>query len=178
MTKEIPTIGINWTELRIFLEVARSKSFNKAAQELGVTDPTVARAVRRLEAELNTPLLAGAGARGVVLTPAGSRLERALEEGHLRGLRSACGRVECDRRKPRSAPAKAAPRRRSALKILLARIRDALHRRRSILPPATIFSIRRRSHRHNHRNPDLYSAHKPKGATNPNLSRLIFGRPP
>jgi DNA-binding transcriptional LysR family regulator len=74
-----PATGLYWTELRIFLEVARSKSFNKAAQELGVTHPTAGRAVRRLEAELNTPLLAGAGARGVVLTPAGSRLARALE---------------------------------------------------------------------------------------------------
>jgi DNA-binding transcriptional LysR family regulator len=73
-----PTIGIYWTELRIFLEVARSKSFNKAAQELGITHPTAGRAVRRLETQLNTSLLA-AGARGVVLTPAGSRLARALE---------------------------------------------------------------------------------------------------
>jgi DNA-binding transcriptional LysR family regulator len=74
-----PPIGIYWTELRIFLEVARSKSFNKAAQELGITHPTAGRAVRRLESELKTPLLAAAGARGVVLTPAGSRLARALE---------------------------------------------------------------------------------------------------
>jgi DNA-binding MarR family transcriptional regulator len=70
--------GIYWTELRIFLAVARSKSFNKAAQELGISHPTVARAVRRLETAINTELLA-AGARGVVLTPAGSRLARALE---------------------------------------------------------------------------------------------------
>jgi DNA-binding transcriptional LysR family regulator len=34
--------------------------------------------VRRLETAINTELLA-AGARGVVLTPAGSRLARALE---------------------------------------------------------------------------------------------------
>jgi DNA-binding transcriptional LysR family regulator len=73
-----PRISIYWTELRIFLEVARSKSFNKAAQELGVTHPTVGRAVRRLESEMNTKLLA-AGARGVVLRPAGLRLARALE---------------------------------------------------------------------------------------------------
>jgi DNA-binding transcriptional LysR family regulator len=73
-----PATGLYWTELRIFLEVARSKSFNKAAQELGITHPTAGRAVRRLETQLNTPLLA-AGARGVILTPAGSRLARALE---------------------------------------------------------------------------------------------------
>jgi DNA-binding transcriptional LysR family regulator len=73
-----PATGLYWTELRIFLEVARSKSFNKAAQELGITHPTAGRAVRRLESQLNTPLLA-AGARGVALRPAGSRLARALE---------------------------------------------------------------------------------------------------
>jgi DNA-binding transcriptional LysR family regulator len=73
-----PATGLYWTELRIFLEVARSKSFNKAAQELGITHPTAGRAVRRLESKMNTELLA-AGARGVALTPAGSRLSRALE---------------------------------------------------------------------------------------------------
>jgi DNA-binding transcriptional LysR family regulator len=68
MTKDIPANGLYWTELRIFLEVAKSKSFNKAAEELGVSQPTVGRAVRRLETALNIKLL-GAGARGVVLTP-------------------------------------------------------------------------------------------------------------
>jgi DNA-binding transcriptional LysR family regulator len=78
MTGDIPASGLYWTELRILLQVARSRSFNKAAEELGVSHPTVARAVRRLETETGTALLA-AGARGVVLTPAGSRLARALE---------------------------------------------------------------------------------------------------
>jgi DNA-binding transcriptional LysR family regulator len=78
MKRDIPANGLYWTELRIFLEVARSRSFNKAGQELGTSHATVSRAVRRLEAEMNTELLA-AGARGVVLTPAGSRLARALE---------------------------------------------------------------------------------------------------
>jgi DNA-binding transcriptional LysR family regulator len=78
MTKDIPASRLYWTELRIFLEVAKSKSFNKAAEELGISQPTVGRAVRRLETALNIKLL-GAGARGVVLTPAGSRLARALE---------------------------------------------------------------------------------------------------
>jgi DNA-binding transcriptional LysR family regulator len=73
-----PPRGIYWTELRIFLAVANSNSFNKAAEGLGISHPTVARAVRRLETLMNTELLA-AGARGVVLTAAGSRLARALE---------------------------------------------------------------------------------------------------
>jgi DNA-binding Lrp family transcriptional regulator len=62
MTKDIPASGLYWTELRIFLEVAKSKSFNKAAEELGISQPTVGRAVRRLETALNIKLL-GAGAR-------------------------------------------------------------------------------------------------------------------
>jgi hypothetical protein len=68
-----PATGLYWTELRIFLQVARSRSFNKAGQELGTSHATVSCAVRRLEAELNAELVA-AGARGVVLTPAGSPL--------------------------------------------------------------------------------------------------------
>jgi hypothetical protein len=58
-----PATGLYWTELRIFLEVARARSFNRAAQSLGVSQ--------------NTELLA-AGAR-LLLTPAGSRPARAPE---------------------------------------------------------------------------------------------------
>jgi hypothetical protein len=60
--KGYPASGLYWTELRIFPEVAKSKSFNKAAEELGISQPTVGRAVRRLETALNIKLL-GAGAR-------------------------------------------------------------------------------------------------------------------
>jgi DNA-binding transcriptional LysR family regulator len=72
-----PLSGSYWAELRIFLQVARSKSFNKAGDQLGISHPTVARAVRRLEAEFHTELLI-ANARGAALTPTGSRLARAL----------------------------------------------------------------------------------------------------
>ena len=46
MTEHLLAGGLYWTELRIILQVARSRSFNKAADELGVSHPTVARAVR------------------------------------------------------------------------------------------------------------------------------------
>ena len=73
-----PQSAAYWTELRIFLQVATERSFNKAALSLGVTHPTVGRAVRRLEDELGTALVAEAYARGVKLTAAGERLARQL----------------------------------------------------------------------------------------------------
>jgi Bacterial regulatory helix-turn-helix protein, lysR family len=54
MTEHLLAGGLYWTELRIILQVARSRSFNKAADEVGVSHPTVARAVRRLEIETGT----------------------------------------------------------------------------------------------------------------------------
>lgn len=42
MTEDLLAGGLYWTELRIILQVARSRSFNKAADELGVSHPTVA----------------------------------------------------------------------------------------------------------------------------------------
>jgi DNA-binding transcriptional LysR family regulator len=78
MTRDVLASGLYWTELRIFLQVARSRSFNKAGKELGTTHAKVGRAVRRLETELNAELVT-ADARGVILTQTGSRLARALE---------------------------------------------------------------------------------------------------
>jgi DNA-binding transcriptional LysR family regulator len=78
MTKDIAASGLYWTELRIFLEVARAQSFNRAAQSLGVSQPTIGRAVRRLEEKLGTQLIAKAFARGVKLTPPGAHLAREL----------------------------------------------------------------------------------------------------
>jgi len=71
------TTGLYWTELRIFLEVAEAGSFHLAAQQLGISHPTVARAVRRLETELHTTVVM-AHPRGAVLTPAGERLAGVL----------------------------------------------------------------------------------------------------
>jgi DNA-binding transcriptional LysR family regulator len=77
-TSEDSASGLYWTELRIFLEVARARSFNRAAQSLGVSQPTVGRAVRRLEEKLGTQLIAEAFARGVKLTPPGAHLAHEL----------------------------------------------------------------------------------------------------
>jgi len=59
--------------LRVFLELARSGSVGGAAARLHVTQPAVTAAVRALERELRTPLVARRG-RGIVLTPAGEVL--------------------------------------------------------------------------------------------------------
>ena len=69
--------GQYWGELRIFAEVARAKSFNRAAERIGVSQPTIARKVRRLQDVIGTQLFLS-GKQGVQLTPRGEELARAL----------------------------------------------------------------------------------------------------
>jgi DNA-binding transcriptional LysR family regulator len=69
--------GQYWGELRLFLEVAKAKSFNSAAKRLKLSHPTVARKVRRLQDEMGVQLLI-ATERGIILTPRGEELARAL----------------------------------------------------------------------------------------------------
>ncbi|WP_165079186.1 MULTISPECIES: LysR family transcriptional regulator [unclassified Desulfovibrio] len=65
--------------LRYFLELARRGSFTAAAQALNLTQPTLSRQMRELEAEVGTPLLVR-GKRRTALTDAGNYLaERAAE---------------------------------------------------------------------------------------------------
>jgi LysR family transcriptional regulator, low CO2-responsive transcriptional regulator len=59
--------------LHAFVQLARSGSVRGAAARLHVTQPAVTAAVRSLERELGTPLVARQG-RGIVLTPAGEVL--------------------------------------------------------------------------------------------------------
>jgi len=59
--------------LRAFLELSRSGSVHGAATRLHVTQPAVTAAVRSLERELQTALVARRG-RGIALTPAGEVL--------------------------------------------------------------------------------------------------------
>ncbi|MCF3934499.1 LysR family transcriptional regulator [Acuticoccus sp. M5D2P5] len=60
-------------QLQYFVEVARSKSFSRAAVALGVAQPALSRQVQQLEAELTVPLFYRNG-RGVSLTSAGELL--------------------------------------------------------------------------------------------------------
>lgn len=59
--------------MRIFLAVARTGSFTRAADELALRQPTVSQQVQALEHSLQTPLFERTGRR-VVLTPAGEAL--------------------------------------------------------------------------------------------------------
>jgi LysR family nitrogen assimilation transcriptional regulator len=64
-------------QLRYFMEIARQGSLTKASEKLGIAQPSLGYQIKRLEAELQLPLLVR-NSRGVELTPAGRLL---LEEG-------------------------------------------------------------------------------------------------
>ena len=49
--------GPFWGELRVFLAVAKAKSFSRAADELGMSQPTVSRQVRRLQDVIGSQLV-------------------------------------------------------------------------------------------------------------------------
>lgn len=87
--------------LVVFAVVARERSLTRAAEVLGVSQPSISARIRRLERRLGEPVFERLG-RGVRLTPAGELLrtaaDRALDvardtdellgamAGHLRGL--------------------------------------------------------------------------------------------
>lgn len=60
------------SELRYFLEVVEQKNISRAAERLGIRQPSLSEAIRRLEAQLGHPLLIRTK-KGVVLTKAGER---------------------------------------------------------------------------------------------------------
>lgn len=61
--------------LRVLQAVAREGSFSAAARALDYTQPAIGQHVKRLEAEVGTPLVLRRG-RGIALTPAGTLLAR------------------------------------------------------------------------------------------------------
>src|ERR1700744_416561 len=69
--------GAYWAELRTFLAVAKSKSFNRAAQTLNISQPSVSRQVYRLQDLIGSQLLLPT-ATGVVLTDKGQQLAEML----------------------------------------------------------------------------------------------------
>jgi DNA-binding transcriptional LysR family regulator len=69
--------GQFWGELRIFLAVAKARSFNRAAEMLNMSQPTVSRQVKRLQDLVGSQLFVSTQ-QGVRLTPRGEALAKAL----------------------------------------------------------------------------------------------------
>lgn len=82
--------GLDWSLLQSFLRVAEAGSLSAAARAHGVSQPTLGRHVRMLEAALDQPLFSRQP-QGQALTPMGARL---LE--HARAMRDAAARLELD----------------------------------------------------------------------------------
>lgn len=63
--------GVELTPLRYFVAIARAGHMTRAAETLGVTQPALSAALKKLEEEVGAPLLHRTG-RGVALTEAGA----------------------------------------------------------------------------------------------------------
>lgn len=83
--------AIEIRHLRAFLLVAETENFTRAAERLGISQPSVSVQIRDLEAALGAPLFARLGQR-VALTPAG-RVFRQRAELVLSKLNDACQAV-------------------------------------------------------------------------------------
>ncbi len=97
-TEPVERAGVefpDWDDFRALLIVVRVGSFNRAAEELGTTQPTVSRRVARLEAIMQTQLVDRRN-NGAALTLEGQRimedlnlahdaLQRAVRQSRLRG---------------------------------------------------------------------------------------------
>lgn len=66
-------MNVTLRQLRVFIEVARLKSFSRAGEEIGLTQSAVSRCVRELEAELGLKLI-DRTTRDVKLTDVGANL--------------------------------------------------------------------------------------------------------
>jgi DNA-binding transcriptional LysR family regulator len=92
---------INWDDFRVFVEVVRTGSFNRAAARLRTTQATVSRRLIRLEAAIGVRLF-DRDRRGPRLTFEGQRIYNDANAAHFALARaasqaaSAAGRVEGD----------------------------------------------------------------------------------
>jgi DNA-binding transcriptional LysR family regulator len=71
-----------WGELRVFLVVAKAKSFRRAAEILNTSQPTVSRQVKRLQDLMGSQLIVPTQ-QGVQLTKKGNDLAKALSKFDL-----------------------------------------------------------------------------------------------
>lgn len=87
---------MEWSDVRIFLAVARGGSFGEAARSLGVSHPTVGRRIKALEDEAGQPLFRRTQ-DGLVLTDAGDAvlaLAESMENSALSMERRLAGNHE------------------------------------------------------------------------------------
>lgn len=86
----------NWDLFRLFSVVARTGSVNRAAHELGMSQPTLSRRLQELERYVAAPLFSR-DSSGVKLTPGGEDLQRSAGdmmvafESFQRDLRAGVG---------------------------------------------------------------------------------------
>src|SRR5256885_17181555 len=97
VTRGSPVADANWDLFRLFFAVARTGSVNRAAQDLGMSQPTLSRRLKELERYVNAPLFFRASS-GVKLTQEGEDLQRSAGDIMLafetfqRDLRARVGR--------------------------------------------------------------------------------------
>lgn len=70
---------INQNDLIYFIELSKTKHVTRAAERLGVTQPTLSHSIRRVEAEIGTQLFIRTK-KGIELTPAAERLKLNAQE--------------------------------------------------------------------------------------------------
>ncbi|HEY1961194.1 MAG TPA: LysR family transcriptional regulator [Rhizomicrobium sp.] len=93
--------GVDWDDFRVFLEVVRAGSFNRAAAKLNMTQPTVSRRLLRLEENIGVRLF-DRDRRGPRLTADGQRIHNdacAAQAALMRATNQVAGigrRVEGD----------------------------------------------------------------------------------
>src|ERR1700761_9598908 len=90
--------GQFWAELRVFLAVAKTKSFNRAAELTNASQPTVSRQVKRLQDAVGSQLYISTP-RGVKLTKKGEALAQALS-GLDHTLHSLTSDLKAESREP------------------------------------------------------------------------------
>jgi LysR family transcriptional regulator, cell division regulator len=84
--------SINSADLAYFTEIARTQNLSRAAERLGVTQPSLSLAIKRLESAVGTPLLLRKR-QGVSLTDAG-RVLLTESENFLRSWENIVSRVQ------------------------------------------------------------------------------------
>lgn len=75
----MPMNNINLNSLKIFLEVANSKSFLDASNKLFISQPAISKSMSKLEEDLGIQLFYRAN-KGITLTPSGETLYRYLQK--------------------------------------------------------------------------------------------------